>query len=105
RPAIFLDRDGVLNEDREPLRADDYALLPGVAASVRRVNEAGRLAIVATNQPAIAKGLLTFDEAERTRRKLETLLGSEQAFINDYYFCPHHPDAGFPGEVPSLKIA
>ena len=46
----------------------------------------------------------SFEEMDRIHRKLETLLGKEGAYLDALYLCPHHPDKGFPGEVPELKI-
>jgi histidinol-phosphate phosphatase family protein len=60
---------------------------------------------VVTNQPGIAKGFLTEAEHEAIRARMDRLLGAEGAFVDDYAFCPHHPEAGFEGEVPELKFA
>lgn len=106
RPAVFFDRDGVLNEEvggQGLVRPEELRLLPGSAEAVRRVNEAGWLAICVTNQPQVAKGLLTLDGLERVHWRLDTLLGEEGAKLDRLYFCPHHPASGHPGEVPALK--
>jgi histidinol-phosphate phosphatase family protein len=58
-----------------------------------------------TNQPVIAKGLATEADVREAHNKLETLLGLEHAFLDRIYLCPHHPEKGFPGERPELKIA
>ena len=57
-----------------------------------------------TNQPVIARGEVTFDELKTIHNKMETLLGAEGAYLDGVYFCPHHPDGGFPGEVSELKV-
>ena len=105
RRAIFLDRDGTINKnmDTHPT-VEDFELLPGVAEAVKLINENHLLAIVITNQPMISKGFLSFENLDLIHKKMETLLGQEHAYIDAVYFCPHHPDKGFPGEVPSLKI-
>ncbi len=104
--AIFLDRDGTINKEVGFLRnIDDLELLPGAADAIRRINNLGYLAVVITNQPVVARGELTFQQLEEIHRKLETLLGNEGAYINDLYYCPHHPDKGFPGEVTELKVS
>ncbi|HTU20815.1 MAG TPA: HAD-IIIA family hydrolase [Gemmataceae bacterium] len=104
RPAIFLDRDGVLIRDVDNLsRSEDVQLLPGVGEAVARINASDYLAVVATNQPMIAKGFLTTEGLRGIHKKLETLLGREHAFVDALYYCPHHPDSGFPGEVRELK--
>ncbi len=103
--AVFLDRDGTVNRYVGFLRhIDDFALLPGAAEAIRRINEAGYLAIVVTNQPVIARGEVTERELETIHNKMETLLGAEGAYLDAIYYCPHHPDRGFPGEIPELKI-
>ena len=105
-PAVFLDRDGTLNAERgwidHPARIE---LLPGVAAAIRSLNHAGILAVVATNQPVIARGECTFEGLEKIHARLEHLLGHEGAYVDGIYFCPHHPDAGYPGERTELKVA
>lgn len=103
--AIFLDRDGTINKYVGFLRSiDDFELLPGVAEAIREINESGYLAIVVTNQPVIARGEVTMDGLEEIHNKMETLLGQEGAYLDGIYFCPHHPDKGFEGEVSELKI-
>lgn len=103
--AVFLDRDGTINRYAGYLTdPEDFELLPGVAEAIRKINLSGYLAIVVTNQPSIARGELTFEGLDEIHRKMETLLGQQGAYVDHIYFCPHHPDKGFPGEVPSLKI-
>jgi histidinol-phosphate phosphatase family protein len=104
--AVFLDRDGTLIQEKDCLRnARDLELLPGVAPALRQLNHRGWRAVLITNQPVIAKGWCTEAELQEIHNKLETLLGREHAFLDRIYFCPHHPDKGFPGERPELKIA
>jgi histidinol-phosphate phosphatase family protein len=103
--AIFLDRDGTLIPDRDCLRrAEDLELLPGVAEAIHQLNLAGWRTIVVTNQPVVAKGWCSEAELQNIHNKLESLLGREHAFLDRIYFCPHHPEKGFPGERPELKI-
>lgn len=104
QPCIFLDRDGTLNHLRGHIsRAEDMALLPGAAAAVRRLNDAESRVAVVTNQPVLARGECTPAELTRIHWKLESLLGREGAFLDGIWWCPHHPDSGFPGEVAALK--
>ncbi len=106
RAAVFLDRDGTLNEERGFLaRAADLELIAGAATALRRLREAGFLLVVVTNQPVIARGEATEADVAEIHRKLEWELGKAGAYLDALYLCPHHPDAGFPGEVPELKIA
>ena len=104
--AVFLDRDGTINVYKGLLsRVQDLELIPNIAETIRKINESGYLAIVVTNQPVIARGDCTVEELERIHEKLETLLGQEGAYIDDIFYCPHHPDKGFAGERPEYKIA
>ena len=75
-----------------------------MAAAIRKINEAGYLAIVVTNQPVIARGEVSFEELEEIHNKMETLLGKEGAYLDAIYYCPHHPHKGYEGERPELKI-
>ena len=102
--AVFLDRDGTINRYVGFLNnIDDFELLPGVANAIRKINESGYLAIVVTNQPVIARGEVTYEQLQEIHNKMETRLAEEGAFLDAIYFCPHHPDKGFEGEVPDLK--
>ena len=103
--AVFLDRDGTLIRYvpflNDPAKLE---LLHDAATAIRQLNNSGYLVILVTNQPVIARGELTFAGLDEIHRKLETLLGREGAYLDAIYFCPHHPDKGFPGEIPELKI-
>lgn len=93
RPAVFLDRDGTLIEDRNYLRDPaEVRVLPGVAPALRRLNAAGRLAVVVTNQSGIARGLLTEADYEATAQRLDLLLAGEHARLDARYHCPHLPE-------------
>lgn len=103
--AVFLDRDGTINKYVGFLRStEQMELLPQAAQAIRRLNEAGWLVIVATNQPVIARGEVSLEELAEIHDKLETLLGKEGAYVDAIYYCPHHPDKGFAGERPEYKI-
>ena len=103
--AVFLDRDGVINKYVGFLRnIDDFELLDGVSKAIRKINESGYLAIVVTNQPVIARGEVSFADLTEIHNKMETLLGEDGAYLDAIYFCPHHPDKGFDGEIPELKF-
>lgn len=103
--AVFLDRDGTINEYKGFLRnIDDFVLVEGAAEAVRSLNELGIMVIVVTNQPVIARGEVTWRELHEIHNKMETLLGEKGAYIDDIFVCPHHPDKGFEGEIPEYKI-
>jgi D-glycero-D-manno-heptose 1,7-bisphosphate phosphatase len=99
RPAVFLDRDGTIIEDRGYLR-DPAAvtLIPGAADAIARLNQAGLLAVMATNQSGIARGLLGESDYLATQRQLETLLREHGARLDAHYFCPHLPELSGPCE-------
>ncbi len=103
--AIFIDRDGTINKYKGQLcDADDFELIEGVAEAVKMINKSKFLAIVITNQPMIAKGFCGEKELQNIHDKMETLLGKENAYLDGIYYCPHHPDSGFEGEIKELKI-
>ena len=103
--AIFLDRDGTINKYVGFLRnIDQFELTDSSAEAIKTINKSDYLTIVVTNQPVIARGEVSFEQLDEIHQKMETLLGKEGAFIDGLYFCPHHPDAGFEGEVKELKI-
>jgi histidinol-phosphate phosphatase family protein len=104
RRAVFLDRDGTLIEEVGHLRRPDQVkLLPQAGEAVRRLNRSGYLAVVATNQPVLARGEVDWDGMERIHAEMDVQLGHAGAYVDAVQVCPHHPDRGFPGEVPSLK--
>lgn len=103
--AVFVDRDGTLNRYVGFLRhAEELELLEGAAEAVKKIHAKGYLCIVVTNQPVIARGETTYQELEEIHNKLETLLGESGAYVDGMYVCPHHPQKGFAGERPELKI-
>lgn len=103
--AVFLDRDGTINQYIGFLRnTEDFALMDGAAEAIRMINQSGYLAIVVTNQPVIARGEVTWEQLDEIHRKMETLLGEKGAYVDDIFVCPHHPDRGFAGEIPAYKI-
>jgi D,D-heptose 1,7-bisphosphate phosphatase len=104
KKALFLDRDGVINREVDHLSdPDQFELLSGVGEAIRKANRAAVLVVVVTNQPVIARGKLSKDGLRLIHNKMETLLGKEGAYIDHIYYCPHHPDSGFSGEVKALK--
>lgn len=103
--AIFLDRDGVINEEVNELTdINNLKIYPFSYSAVKKINQSGFHAIVITNQPMIAKGKLTENQLDKIHCKLETLLGKRGARIDAIYYCPHHPERGWNGEIEGLKI-
>ena len=105
RKAVFLDRDGTINLEVNHLNSpDQLELLDGAAEAIRLINRSGMLAIGVTNQPVLARGDVTCEGLKQIHARLDTLLGCNGAYLDRIYVCPHHPDSGFLGEVPELKI-
>ena len=101
---IFLDRDGTINHHVGFLNHHEQMQLEeNVAKAIQKMNESEYLAIVISNQPVLARGECSFEELEKIHNRMETLLGEEGAYIDGLYYCPHHPDSGFTGEVKELK--
>ncbi len=107
RPAIFFDCDGVLNEEpglQGAVSPDDVKVIPGAGAAVRRAREAARITVAVTNRPQVAKGFVTFEGLGHILGRLEALLAEDGGVLDRVYFCPHHPEAGFAGEISALKV-
>lgn len=103
--AVFLDRDGTINKYVGFLTdIDDFKLIDGVAEAIKKINSLGYLVIVITNQPVIARGELSVEELGEIHNKMETLLGKKGAYIDGIFYCPHHPDKGYEGEIKEFKI-
>jgi histidinol-phosphate phosphatase family protein len=93
RPAVFLDRDGTIIEDRHYMaNVDQVRLLPGAAAAIRRLNEREMPIVIVTNQSGIARGLLTEGDYDRVHARMHDLLAAEPARVDATYMCPHHPN-------------
>ncbi|HEY9855022.1 MAG TPA: HAD family hydrolase [Stenomitos sp.] len=97
RPAVFLDRDGTINEEAGYIHdAQKLVLIPGAAEAIRRLNEAGVLAILVTNQSGPARGYYPESHIGTLHQRLTDLLFDEGAFLDDLYYCPHLPDGTDP---------
>jgi histidinol-phosphate phosphatase family protein len=99
--AVFLDRDGVINalvplpEDQRnsPRNADEFELLPEAFDAVKLLNKAKWLVIIASNQPNIAKGKSTFADLKAITDKMIYEFSTKGAYVDDVYYCTHHPDS------------
>ena len=103
--AVFLDRDGTINVYNDFVRKpESFELIDGVARAINIFNNLGFLVIIITNQPVIARGEVDTETLDLIHMKMETDLGKHGAYIDDLFYCPHHPDKGFAGERPEYKI-
>ena len=91
--AVFLDRDGTINVERNYVnKAADFELLPDAADAIRTLNDAGIKVIVASNQSGVARGYLTLKTLGRITSKMHLHLGRRGAHVDAVYYCPFHPD-------------
>jgi len=97
--AVFLDRDGTINEEMGYINhLDRFVLLPSAAAAIRRINESGLKAVVITNQSGAARGYFPVELIDQVHRKMSRLLEEEGAFLDGIYTCTHAPPSkGEPG--------
>lgn len=104
--AVFLDRDGTINKHKGFITVpSEIELIEKAAEAIAQINRKGYLAIIVTNQPVIARGECTEETLREIHNRLETLLGEKGAYVDGIYYCPHHPDKGFPNEIAKLKIS
>ena len=95
RPAVFLDKDGTINIEKEYLhRVDDWEWIPGSVDAIHRLNQLGFLVIVVTNQAGIARGYYTEHAVAILHEQVNNMLAASGAHVDAYYYCPHHFDFG-----------
>jgi histidinol-phosphate phosphatase family protein len=105
KPVVVLDRDGTIIENISFLsKTSQVRLLQNAAEGIKILNDLGVIVAIATNQPVVARGEVTFEELHDIHSYLEWLLGYSGAFVDVIEFCPHHPDRGFSGEISNLKV-
>ena len=92
RRAVFLDRDGTINVEKEYLhRAEEFAFIPGAPEAIRLLKEAGFLVVVVTNQSGVGRGYYDEEAVHRLHRFMDGELARHGASVDAYYLCPHHP--------------
>ena len=92
--AIFLDRDGTINVDKQYLyKVEDFAFLPGVVDGLKKLQNEGYLLIVITNQSGIGRGYYTEENFHVLNQFMIDVLEQEGVYITDVFYCPHLPDA------------
>jgi D-glycero-D-manno-heptose 1,7-bisphosphate phosphatase len=95
RPALFLDRDGVVIEEVGYLSdPEQIRLTPGAGHAIASVNQAGIPVVVITNQAGVARGYFSEEQVATVHARLDEMLARFGAKIERYYFCPHHPKHG-----------
>jgi D-glycero-D-manno-heptose 1,7-bisphosphate phosphatase len=95
--AVFLDRDGTINEEVGYVNhIERFFLLPRVSQAIRLLNQHGWKAVVVTNQSGVARGYFPESLIRQVHQKMQELLGNEGAHLDRIYYCPHHPDIGVP---------
>ena len=100
--AIFLDRDGVINEEVWYLDSlDKLKVIPCAYEAIKLINESGMKAVVISNQAGVARGLITEEFVKKTNNHLQIILRERGVYINNFYYCPHHPTEG---EEPYRQI-
>ncbi len=94
KPAVFLDRDGTINEQMGYINhISRFQLLPGVGQAIRQLNENHIPVVVVTNQSGLARGYFPDALLNQVHEKMHTLLANDKAHIDKLYICPHHPEA------------
>lgn len=102
KPAVFLDRDGTINVEAGYIKdLANLHLMPGAAAAIKRLNDMGVPAILATNQSGPARGYYPETWVHTLNNRVAELLGAEGARLDDMFYCPHLPD----GTVPEYTMA
>ena len=91
--AVFLDRDGTINVEKDYLhQINDFEFIPGAPEAIRRLNQAGFLVVVVTNQSGVARGYYTEEDVENLHRHIARELEKSGARVDVWMYCPHHPD-------------
>ena len=95
RPAVFLDRDGTINIEKEYLyKVEDFEFIPGAPEAICVLKEAGFLVVVVTNQSGVARGYYTLQDVHRLHEHMQEQLAIVGTEVDAFYICPHHPEKG-----------
>lgn len=103
--AVFLDRDGVINEEVSYLtRPEDFRLLPRAAAAIRLLRKHGWRVVVVTNQSGVTRGYYTEADIAAIHERMRRDLARAKTQVDAVYFCPHHPDEGCDCRKPGTLL-
>ena len=92
KPAVFIDRDGTINEQRGYINhITRFILLPGVGEAISFLNKNDHLVVVTSNQAGVAQGYFPLELVHEVHQVMERELAKDNAFLDGIYFCPHHP--------------
>ena len=95
KPAVFLDRDGTINIEKDYLyRIEDFEFIPGAPEAIKRLKDAGYLVIVVTNQSGVARGYYSIEDVDRLHEHIQAELAKYGTSVDAFYSCPHHPTEG-----------
>ncbi|MBW1668031.1 MAG: HAD family hydrolase [Deltaproteobacteria bacterium] len=97
KPAVFIDRDGTINEQRGYINhISRFKIIPGVEDAIRLLNQNNFLAIVVSNQSGVARGFYPIELVHEVHALMKQLLEQNGSFLDAIFFCPHHPDGVIP---------
>ena len=103
--AVFLDRDGTINTYKGYItNKNDVELIDKSAEAIDLIHSLGYLVILVTNQPVVARGDCSIEELTEINERVQYLLGEHNSYLDDIYFCPHHPEQGFENEDKKFKV-
>jgi len=105
QPAVFLDRDGTINQDIGYIDSPERLfIIDGAASAIKRLNSKGFRVVVITNQSGVGRGYFTKEAADSVNKKLEEILKREGAHLDGIYYCPHHPDDNCECRKPRIGL-
>lgn len=92
KPAVFIDRDGTINEQMGYINhVSRFVLLPGTAEGIRLLNRHQYMVIIVSNQSGVARGYFPIELVDQVHVRMKALLEKENASVDGIFFCPHHP--------------
>ena len=105
QPAVFLDRDGTINQDTGYIDSPERLfIIDGAASAIKRLNSKGFRVVVITNQSGVGRGYFTKEAADSVNKKLEEIPKREGAHLDGIYYCPHHPDDNCECRKPRIGL-